>query len=89
MTNQTLMRAENDIDTVKQYLNLAARVMQRAISTLQAERLTATQARRDELDRVADQSAAELTLIERAHDGMQGIDTAVLKMEEEAAACIS
>jgi hypothetical protein len=85
--NASIVRIINsDIRSVRQYLDLASRTIQRAESTLQAEQITATQQERIELALVADQCRAEYKLIDRAIDGMQGVDTIT---EPEVSACIS
>ena len=82
MPNPTTTRAAEDLESVHHYLTIASRLMQHVIMDLQTERMTAEPTRRDELNQIADQCGDELKLINRAYDGMQGIDTDILKSEE-------
>jgi wyosine [tRNA(Phe)-imidazoG37] synthetase (radical SAM superfamily) len=85
--NTTILRGINsDITSIRQYLGLASRTADRALSTIQIEQVTATPEERQELERIADQCRAERKLINAALDGIQGVDKINIP---EAAACIS
>ena len=78
-----------DIDSVRQYIDLASRTMNRAIGAIHAEMIPASPQEHQELLALQDQCKAELRLIDHAHAGHQGIDTDFLKAVKEAASCIS
>lgn len=63
-----------DIESVKQYLNLASRTMNRTISACSVEMLSAKPDEHRDLLRLQDQCRAVVGLIDHAHDAHQGID---------------
>ncbi|QBG47841.1 hypothetical protein EGM51_10715 [Verrucomicrobia bacterium S94] len=79
MLNAITHGIEVDIDSVRQYLDLASRTLNRAMGSAQAERFRATTEEREELDRLIDQCKAEQQLISHACDAHQGIDISFIK----------
>lgn len=66
------------LESVTQYLNLARRSLWRTQHLIQIECLNISGDDQVDLMRVHDQCGAEVTLIEQAMDGLQGIDCDVL-----------